>query len=54
MAEGSIIFLHISFISHISLCVQNLNEVFNNKLMATNVIKDFTHIDIITYFFMLF
>ena len=31
-----------------------LNEVFNNKLMATNIINDFTHIDIITYFFMLF
>ena len=28
-----------------------LNDIFNNKLMAMNVINDFTRIDIRTYFF---
>ena len=41
--------------SHIFLSVfKILNEVFNNKLMAMNVINDFSHIDIRTYFFMFF
>ena len=31
-----------------------LSDVFNNKLMAMNVINDFSHIDIRTYFFMFF
>ena len=41
--------------SHIFLSVfKILNEVFNNKLMAMNVINDFSHIYIRTYFFMFF
>ena len=41
--------------SHIFLSVfKILNEVFNNKLMAMNVINDFTQSDIRTYFFMFF
>ena len=41
--------------SHIFLSVfKILNDVFNNKLMAMNVINDFSHIDIRTYFFMFF